>query len=156
MVGTGQQPLPLLVADDGRRVMGEEVTVMVFWQTRTEVEQTLHAVLCHRPRLTEILGPDAEYAFSGVDAILRALPQWSAPSDLARVPVGDCRDLACLHHAFDDAGLGDGKVGNQLGHIIDAAASGHWTGADDDTETYRRTRKGWKLIRDRRGEAVDE
>ncbi len=136
--------------------MGEEITVMVFWQTRTEVEQTLRAVLCHRPRLTEILGPDAEYAFAGVDAILRALPKWSAPTDLARVPVCDCRDLKCMRLAFDDAGLGDGKVGDQLGHIIDAAASGCWTGADEDTETYRRTRKGWRLIRDQHDVVTDE
>lgn len=131
--------------------MREEITVMVFWQTRVEVEQALHAVLSHRPRLTEMLGADADYAFAGVDAILRALPQWSAPTDLARVPVGDCRDLKCLRLAFDGARPGDEDTSEALGHIIDAAASGHWTGADEDTETYRRTRKGWKLTRDRRG-----
>ena len=130
-----------------------ETTVMVFWQTRDEVEQALAAVLAHRPRLTEALGDDAEYAFAGVDDILRALPEWSAPTDLARVPVGDCRDLKCLLHAFDEACPDDEETADALGHIIDAAASGYWTGADEDTETYRRTRRGWKLVRDRRREA---
>jgi hypothetical protein len=131
--------------------MGEEITLMVFWQTRSEVERTLNAVLAHRPRLTEILGPDADYAFAGVDSILRALPSWSAPSDLARVPVGDCRDLKVLATAFEDACPDDDVTSEALGHITDAAASGYWTGADEDTETYRRTRKGWKMVRDRRG-----
>lgn len=135
--------------------MSDESTVMVFWQTRREVEQTLRAVLLHRPRLAEILGPDAEYAFAGVDSILRALPEWSAPTDLARVPVGDCRDLAVLRHAFDEVCPDDEKTTEALGHICDAAASGYWTGADEDTETYRRTRKGWTIVRDRRGEASE-
>ncbi|TAK26758.1 MAG: hypothetical protein EPO40_19785 [Myxococcaceae bacterium] len=129
-----------------------EITVMVFWQTRYEVEQVLGAVLLHRFRLTESLGADAEYAFDGVDRILRSLPQWSAPTDLARVPIGDCCDLKVLATAFEEACPGAERIVEELGHIVDAAASGYWTGADEDTETYRRTRRGWKLVRDRRGE----
>lgn len=135
--------------------MSDEETVMVFWQTRREVEQTLRTVLLHRPRLTEILGDNAEYYFQGVDKILRALPQWSAPGDLARVPVVDCDDLKCLRTAFEDACPDEEETADALGHIVDAAASGYWTGADEDTEDYRRTDAGWTCVR-RRCEAEDE
>lgn len=136
---------------------GAEVTLMVFWQTRREVARTLGTVRRFRRALTRHMGRhDAAYAFDGVNRIVRGMRRWSAPTDLARVPAGDCRDLKVLATAFDEVCPRARKTSAALWHIVDAAASGYWSHDDSDTETYRRTRKGWSIVRDRRGEVDDD
>ena len=128
--------------------MTEEVTVMVFWTTRQEMDRTFAAIRRQWSKVSKCFScgeSDARFALRAMAAMQREARKWSAASDCARVAVDDCRDIKCLCLAVEKAMPRAAKTIERLGHIADASAQGYWSGGSD-TETYRRTANGWEMI----------
>lgn len=129
--------------------MDDEITLMVLWTTRREVEQVFAKIKTRWTRVARQLGADVAFVSGAMNAVLRAMPDWSAPEDLARVPLEACRDLKPLLLAVRDVFPESDPIHEALGHITDALAAGYWTGSESDTETHRKRPDGlWEMIRE--------
>lgn len=115
------------------------ITIMRCWHSRTEVLRIFGWLLAPRVwrKLRKAMGSyDAAIMRRGVRAIVRAVPQWSAPTDCARVPIRLCLDIKSLCTAVEDVLPTWRKTSEELWSIADALAIGYWSAGEGNREEW--------------------
>lgn len=136
------------------------ITIMCCWHTRTEVLRIFGRLLAPRVwrKLRKAMGTFQTRSMRKTLArIIKALPMWSAPCELARVPVDVCRDIKTLCTAVEDVFPTWRKTTTELWSIGDALAIGYWSRGEGHREEWVQDADGlWSLLDDEDSEISSE